>query len=152
MIAVSSCLLGMACRYDGNANLNESIKIVAKKYGVIPICPEQMGGLETPRNPCEIVQNEPAKVESDKGEDVTEAFVKGAEEALELAQYFGCEYAILKAKSPSCGSVNVYNGKFDRNLIPGEGVTTRLFRDKGIRVYNEHNYSDLLALLGARDG
>lgn len=152
MIAVSSCLLGVACRYDGNGNLNEDIKKLAKKYGVIPICPEQMGGMETPRDPAEIIRNEPLKVISNNQKDVTEAFVKGAEEALALVQYFGCEYAILKAKSPSCGSVDVYNGEFDRTLIPGDGITTRLLRAHGITVYNEHNYNELLEILGALNG
>lgn len=152
MIAVSSCLLGMACRYDGNANLNEDIKVLAKKFGVIPICPEQMGGMATPRDPSEIIQIAPLKVVSNKGENVTNAFVKGAEEALALAQDFGCDYAILKAKSPSCGSVNVYDGEFDRKLIPGAGVTTRLLRAHGIKVYNEDNYNELLELLGVLNG
>jgi len=152
MIAISSCLLGLDCRYDGGDNLIEDIKILAQTYGVIPICPEQMGGLETPREPAEIISRQPLKVISKVGTDVTKAFVKGAEEAVKLAKDYKIEYAVLKAKSPSCGSINVYNGCFEGRLIAGRGITADYFEKQGIRVFNENNFQELLEILEVSHG
>jgi len=107
----------------------------------VPFCPEQAGGLTTPRSPSEIIGGDgmdvlqgKARVINDKGEDVTEAFVKGAEEALKLARLIGADTAILKSKSPSCGTKCVYDGTFSGKLREGMGVTAALLLSEGIKI------------------
>lgn len=94
-IIVSACLLGVSCRYDGNSKPNEKIIDLKEKYNLIPICPEIMGGLPTPRMPAEIKDG---RVKTENGIDVTEEYKKGADEAIKLAKLFGCKKAILKEK------------------------------------------------------
>lgn len=132
----SACLLGINCAWNGSNKLNEKILELSKKEVLIPICPEQLGGLPTPRIPCEQIGN---KVVSKNGEDATAQFEKGAEETLKIAQIFNCKEAILKSKSPSCGSGLVYDGSFSGNLIKGNGVTTSLLKKNGIKVISEEN-------------
>ncbi len=133
-ILVSACLLGIACRYDGKSKPNEDIIKLTDKYNLIPFCPEITGGLPTPRHPSEIVGD---KVLNNIGEDVTKQYKKGAEEALRVAKLYNCKYAILKEKSPSCGSGKIHNGKFDGRYIAGDGITTRLLKENGIVVIGE---------------
>lgn len=140
-ILISACLLGCACRFDGRANFNEDINALRQKYKVIIVCPEVDGGLPIPRIPCEIVGE---RVINKEGEDKTQNFLRGAEIALYQAQKYGATVAILKAKSPSCGSGQIYDGTFTGTLINEDGFTTRLLKKHGIRVYNELNYKDLL--------
>lgn len=140
-ILISACLLGCACRFDGRANFNEDINALRQKYKVIIVCPEVDGGLPIPRIPCEIVGE---RVINKEGEDKTQNFLRGAEIALYQAQKYGASIAILKAKSPSCGSGQIYDGTFTGTLINEDGFTTRLLKKHGIRVYNELNYKDLL--------
>ena len=123
VILVSSCLLGCACRYKGDDCKNERILALAKEHVLLGVCPEQMGGLETPRAPSEIVGD---KVMSNAGRDVTAEYRKGAEAALYLAQLNRADFAILKAKSPSCGKGLIYDGTFSGSKVPGNGVTAAL--------------------------
>lgn len=139
-ILISACLLGCACRYDGRDNFNEAIHQLRQKYHVIIICPEVDGGLSVPRVPCEILGE---RVINRDGVDQTEKFLKGANIALNLAINHKVKFAILKAKSPSCGLGKVYDGTFSGILIDGDGVTTKLLKAHGIRVYNELNLGDI---------
>ncbi len=133
-IVVSACLVGFSCRYDGKANTVDWIKKLYQKGFALPVCPECFGGLKTPRTPCEIIEN---KVISAKGEDCTVPYLYGAFQALLLAQQFGAKFAILKAKSPSCGVSQIYDGTFTRRLICGDGMFTRLLRQNNFFVCTE---------------
>ena len=141
-ILVSACLLGVPCRYDAKGKADERLLALAKAHPLIPVCPEQLGGLSTPRPPAE---RNGERVLTQNGEDVTDAFRRGAEQTLSLARLLGCKTAILKANSPSCGSGSIYDGSFQKRLIPGEGMTATLLRQNGITVLSEQD--DLSALL-----
>lgn len=133
-ILVSACLLGINCKYSGGNNLNEKVLSYIANKEVIPICPEILGGLSTPRPPSEIIGK---KVLNNKDQDVTIEYQKGAEEALKLAKLFNVKKALLKAKSPSCGCGKIYDGTFSGTLIDGDGITTRLLKENGIEVITE---------------
>ena len=133
-ILVSACLLGEACRYDGEAKPCAAVQSLAEKAELIPVCPEVLGGLPTPRPSCEIVGG---RVLDCNGNDKTEAYQKGARDALRIAQENGCSVAVLKEKSPSCGCGQIHNGKFDGGLVSGNGITAELFLKNGIAVYGE---------------
>lgn len=130
-ILVSACLLGLNCKYDGGNNYSEEIDEFLKDYDVIPICPEIMGGLPTPRVPSEVLGD---KVITKEGKDVTLQFKKGAEEVLFLAKKYNIKKALLKAKSPSCGNGQIYDGSFSHTLVDGDGVTAKLLKENGIEV------------------
>lgn len=130
-ILVSACLLGVFCRYDGKARLNEAVAALREKHELVPFCPEIYGGLPTPRDPAEILDG---RVVTSKGNDVTAQYEKGAQEAVRLAQMMGCELAILQDRSPSCGVGSVHNGLFDGGLVDGDGVAARRLREAGIAV------------------
>lgn len=134
-ILVSACLLGINCKYDGGNNLKEELKELADLHNLVPFCPEVYGGLATPRIPSERLGE---KVVNKVGSDVTENFVRGAMEALRIARLFDCKYAILKEKSPSCGSNKIYDGTFTGTLTDGDGVTTELLKKHGITVITEN--------------
>ena len=136
-ILVSACLLGVACRYDGKSKEVSKIKELLKDHNLIPICPEQLGGLPTPRVPSE---KNGEKVINSEGIDVTLEYNKGAHETLRIAKLFNCKVAILKAKSPSCGFGKIYDGTFSKNLILGNGVTAQVLIDNGIKVFTEDFY------------
>ena len=139
-ILVSACLLGCPCRYDGKSKPNDAVLALMEHHTLIPICPEQMGGLATPRVPAE---RKGGGVFTERGGDVTEQYRRGAEEALRLAQLYGCKYAILKERSPSCGSGQIYDGSFSRRLIDGNGVTAQLLKAHGIKVLGESEVAGL---------
>lgn len=141
-ILVSSCLLGLNCRYSGDNCRNETILALAKEDTLIPICAEQAGGLPTPRDPSEIVGD---RVISNKGKDVTFEYIKGAETAVFAAQLNHVDFAILKTNSPSCGKGRIYDGTFTGNKISGDGFTVRALLAAGIPVYSEEE-TDLLPL------
>lgn len=130
-ILVSSCLLGLNCRYDGGNNYSKEVEEFLKNYEVIPICPEIMGGLPTPRTPSE---RQADRVINKDGKDVTEQYEKGARECLFLAQKYDVKKALLKLRSPSCGSKEIYDGTFSHTIIEGDGVTAELFKKNGIEV------------------
>ena len=140
-ILVSACLLGVKCRYDGKDNFSEKVKKLGEKHELIPVCPEIMGGLPTPREPSE---RRGEKVVSRTGKDVTDNFLRGAEETLRLAKLFSCDCAVLKERSPSCGSGRIYDGTFSSTLTEGYGVTAQLLRENGIKVYGENEIEKLL--------
>ena len=139
-ILVSACLLGCPCRYDGKSKPNDAVLVLMEHHTLIPICPEQMGGLATPRVPAE---RKDGGVFTERGGDVTEQYRRGAEEALRLARLYGCKYAILKERSPSCGSGQIYDGSFSRRLIEGDGVTAQLLKSHGITVLGESEVDNL---------
>lgn len=136
-IIVSACLLGENCRYDGKDNRMETLLVYLKDKDVIPICPEVWGGLPTPRIPSEIKGNQ---VVNALGEDVSEAFYKGACRALETAQKYHVKTAILKSKSPSCGLGKIYDGTFSRTLIDGHGVCVQMLLNAGIHVISSEEF------------
>lgn len=134
---VSACLCGEKCRYDGKVFISDTIKELVDNGKAIMICPEVLGGMSVPRLPCEIKNN---KVININNEDKTDNFMDGAIKVLELAKTYGIKKAILKEKSPSCGSKYIYDGNFNRNLIPGVGLTTKLLRENGIQVISDESF------------
>lgn len=143
-IIVSACLLGCDCRYKGDNCKNERIIDLSKEHTIIPVCPEQMGGLSTPRDPSEIVGNQ---FISNKGKDVTKEYTKGANMALNIAKLNNAKIAILKYKSPSCSKGMIYDGTFSGNLIEGNGITADLFMKNGIAVYTEDEIEQIEEVL-----
>lgn len=142
-ILVSACLLGVNCKYSGGNNLAVGLEeaLTERGYTIVPVCPECMGGLPTPRVPAERVGE---RVVNKVGEDVTPQFRKGAQAALEAALEHGCTVGILKKNSPSCGCGDIYDGTFTGTLVDGDGVTAELLKEHGIAVYNEDTYGRLL--------
>ncbi len=134
---VSACLCGEKVRYDGKAQTVDKIKKLCEEGRALPICPEILGGLSVPRQPCEIKDN---KVINKLGEDKTENFIKGGEQVLELCKKYNIKKAILKEKSPSCGSNHIYDGNFTRELIKGQGITAKLLMDNGIEVISDEEF------------
>ncbi|UTC43855.1 DUF523 domain-containing protein [Treponema sp. OMZ 857] len=145
MIIVSACLAGFPCRYDGKKAINPAVQQLVKEGKAIPVCPEQLGGLPTPRSAAEM---KAGKVINTDGDDVTEAFEKGAAVVLEIAQQYGCKDALLKARSPSCGKGLVYDGTFSGILTAGNGKTADLLMRNGITVMTEEEWSDIDLPLG----
>lgn len=139
-ILVSACLIGVNCKWNGENNLQEKLLELAKTCHVILVCPEQLGGLATPRNPAEVVTINPIKVMDQSGNDVTLSYIKGSKEVLRLVELFSIKKAILKARSPSCGNQEIYDGTFTKSLVPGEGVTAKLLKEHGVEVMNEVEY------------
>lgn len=139
MYIVSACLAGVRCRYDGNDNMCEAVKKLVEEGKAIPVCPEVLGGLSTPRIPCEqILQaNGEIKIVNKNGDDCTEAFSIGAQKTLQIAKIVGAQVAILKSKSPSCGCGKIYNGQFNKTLIFGDGLTTKMLKQNGLKIYDE---------------
>ena len=133
-LLVSACLLGVKCKYSGGDNLCPAVAALAERFWLIPVCPEQMGGLPTPRPASERSGD---RIVSRDGTDVTEQFARGARETLRLAKLLRCEGAVLKSRSPSCGSGAIYDGCFTGTLIPGDGVTAQLLKKHGIFVCTE---------------
>ncbi len=143
-VLISHCLLGEKCRYDGKANSFKALDSIKEKCTLFPICPEVSGGLSTPRNPSEIRDG---RVYMNDGTDVTEHFQQGAKKALDIAVKHGCSVAILKAKSPSCGSGKIYDGTFSSTLTDGDGVTARILKEHGLMVFTENQTEDIMRFL-----
>jgi len=177
MILVSSCLVGVNCRYDGKNNRNPELLRRLATGGILPVCPEQLGGLPTPRIPSEIIGGTAGdllnaypfileddddniklnitghqtinsfetdnltdcsvQIVNEAGKDITKNFLRGAHEVARLAMRAGVRYAILKARSPSCGCGQIYNGTFTNCMINGDGITAALLQRLGIKVYTE---------------
>lgn len=142
-LLVSACLLGIGCKYSGGDNHCQALltALEAGGHSVVPVCPEVCGGLPTPRPPAERCGD---RVMTQAGTDVTAQYRKGAETALALYQLCGCQAAILKANSPSCGCGTIYDGSFSHRKISGDGVTAELLRANGIPVYTEETFARLL--------
>ena len=139
-ILVSACLLGCPCRYDGTAKADPRVLALMERHTLIPVCPEQLGGLPTPRLPSE---RREGGVFDRGGKDVTVQYRQGAEEVLRLARLYGCTHAVLKERSPSCGSGQIYDGSFSHVLVPGSGVAAELLAQNGITVLGE-SQADIL--------
>ena len=130
-IMVSACLLGNNCKYNGGNNRSESLLRLLSDYTVIPVCPEVLGGLPTPRAPAEIVDG---AVTNREGVSVDKAFRQGAENALQIAKQEQPDLIILQSRSPSCGTKQVYDGTFTGTLVPGQGVFAAMAQQAGFRV------------------
>lgn len=144
MILVSACLCGINCKYNGGNNAREEYIRLFNEGKVIPICPEQLGGLTTPRIPCEIekgfsgedVLNNKAGVFNKAGKDVTDFFIKGAIDTVKIANALGIKKAVLKGGSPSCGCGEIYNGEFSGVKKKGNGVAAAALLNAGVEVFN----------------
>lgn len=135
MILVSACLVGINCKYSGGNNYNQKIFDLVKEGKAIPICPEQLGGLNTPRKPVELkVINGKRYAIDNEGKDFTENFERGALEVLKLAKNLNINKAILQPRSPSCGVNKIYSGNFDNKLVDGNGILAELLKQNGIDV------------------
>lgn len=132
MVMVSACLAGYPCRYDGKANPREDIIALVREGKAIPICPEQLSGMTTPRTPCEV--QEDGSVISRDGQDVTDTFREGARVTLGICKLYGISVAILKSRSPSCGCGEIYDGSFSGKKITGMGVAAKMLQENGIVV------------------
>lgn len=132
----SACLLGIKCYWDGRDKRNKKVVNLLREETLIPVCPEQLGGLSTPREPAE---QKGKKVYTKSGKDVSENFKRGAKQVLKIAGLFGIKQAILKQRSPSCGCGQIYDGTFSGKIIKGDGVTTVLLKKNGIRVMSEED-------------
>lgn len=132
-VLVSSCLLGEKCRYNGSGEEDVYVLEYIKDMQVYPVCPEVMGGMSTPRSPCEIYKG---RVVSKDGEDTTDYFVSGADMVVDLAKQEGIDLAVFKSRSPSCGCGKVYDGTFNGILIQGDGICVKKLKGNGIQVIN----------------
>lgn len=130
-ILVSACLLGENCKYSGGNNYSQAVCDFARGHQVVPVCPEVLGGLPTPRCPAEIVQG---VVTNKEGINVDREFRAGAAKALAIAKENGVELAILQPRSPSCGVKEIYDGTFSGTKISGQGVFAKMLMDEGVRV------------------
>ena len=141
MLLISACLLGCACRYDGKSKPHPLAVELARRGLAVAVCPEQLGGLPTPRKPSE---RQGGRVVMADGRDVTAEYRRGAEATLHLARLYGCTAAVLKERSPSCGKGQIYDGTFTGTLTAGDGVTAELLTAGGIKVYGESELKKLL--------
>ena len=141
-LIISACLLGESCRYDGKSKPCEAVERLKKEYELLPVCPECMGGLPTPRPPAEIQKD--GRVINREGRDVTANYRRGAEMTLELARHEDCRIALLKEKSPSCGKGQIYDGSFTGTLTKGNGICAALLLQNGIEVLGEGEVKRLL--------
>ena len=135
-ILISACLVGINCKFNGENNLLDKgiLDEISKRYHLLFVCPEVFGGLNTPREPAEMKDG---LVVTKTAKDVSENFKFGAEICLKIAKLNGCKKAILKARSPSCGSGQIYDGSFTKKLILGDGVAAKLLKENGILVFSE---------------
>ncbi|MGL4569744.1 MAG: DUF523 domain-containing protein [Clostridium sp.] len=145
MIIISACLCGCNCKYNGTNNENEQCIKLFKDRKAVLICPEQLGGMTTPRLPSEIRKiHGVEEVFTNANENVTNNFIRGAKESLNIAKLVNAKVAILKNGSPSCGSSLIYDGTFQNKKIKGEGFTAKLLRKNGIKVYGEDEINEEL--------
>lgn len=148
-VIVSTCLFGIPCRYDGKSVADETlIQKISAVCHPIPFCPEVYGGLTTPRDPAERIGD---KVISNHGKDVTGEYMRGAKECLRLAKMMGCQYALLKSRSPSCGKGTIYDGTFSGKLTEGDGVTAELLMKNGITVFDSDHVEEMLFALSDKE-
>lgn len=134
IILISACLVGIGCKYNGESNDYPNINTLLGRHTLIPICPEQLGGLPTPRNPVEIMGG---NVVDCNGNVFTKEFEKGADEVLKIAKMSGAQLVVLKSNSPSCGLGKIYDGTFSSTLIDGNGITANLLKENGFTVKTE---------------
>ena len=144
-VLISACLLGFECKYCGGSNklTEQQLAALGERFRLIPVCPETAGGLPTPRDPSERLGD---KVVSNQGRDVTAQYQKGAETALWLARRYDCKAALLKEKSPSCGSGLIYDGSFTGTLVTGDGVAAQMLKEEGLIVFGESDTELLITV------
>ena len=142
MIIISSCLAGINCKYNGKNNLHPCFEKLLQSGKAVPICPEQLGGLCTPRNPAEIIKDSSGEIKiiTNNGTDVTKEYFLGAKRALAIAKALNIKTAVLQSRSPSCGYGKIYDGSFSKKLINGNGITAELFIKSGIKVFDSETY------------
>lgn len=133
-ILVSACLLGVNCKYSGGSNFCPEVEALKHRYHLVPVCPEIMGGLTTPRLPAE---RQGEQVVNNAGVDVTAQYIRGAEETMKLGRMFHCKIAVLKSRSPSCGRDFIYDGTFTGTLVPGDGVAAERLKAQDYRIFTE---------------
>ena len=152
-ILISACLLGNKVRYDGRDNLLDHpvLQRWQQEQRIVTVCPEVSGGLPTPRPPAEIQNKFPLHIVTNDGEDVTPEFLAGAEHALSLAKEHNCCCALLKARSPSCGNLEIYDGEFNGTLVPGSGATADELMRHGVPVFNENQLDQLIDFMENMD-
>lgn len=138
MYIVSACLAGLNCRYDGKSCENKQIKKLVEEGKAIPVCPEQLGGLSTPREPSEIKNN---RVITKNGKDVTNEFYKGSDKAFYIARINSCKKAILKSNSPSCGCGLIYDGTFTGQKVVGDGFFAKILKENNIKIETEKDFT-----------
>ena len=148
MIAISSCLVGVNCTYKGSNHYIPRLKELVASGKAITICPEVLGGLSIPRDPCEIKGD---RVFSINQKDTTKEYYDGAYKALEIIKKHTIEIVLLKAKSPSCGKEYIYDGTFSHQLVKGNGITTKVLEENGIIVYNEDKIEEFLKEIEKRN-
>lgn len=134
LFLISACLCGIPCRYNATGAFEERFLPFLASGQALPVCPELLGGLPTPRPPCEIVKS---RVFSREGQEYTDAFAQGAALTLALAHAHGIRMAVLKERSPSCGPTRLYDGAFSGCTVPGKGITAALLYKNGILIHNE---------------
>jgi len=146
-VMVSACLAGVRCVYDGSHKRREELALLAQQKKAVLFCPEQLAGFQVPHEPSEIrggdgrdVLAGKARVAGHSGQDVTDAFLRGAQASLALARQHNIRRAVLKARSPSCGCGRIYDGSFTRRLRDGDGVTTALLKQNGVEVVTDEEY------------
>jgi len=137
MIIVSACLAGVECRYNGQASPIPEVIELVKRGKALPICPEVLGGMPTKRPPAEQCDGRIFAVD---GQEYTDEFITGAQIGLKIALLVGCKEAILKARSPSCGCGQIYDGSFSGQLIPGDGIFCKFLKEHGIRTCTEEKF------------
>ena len=153
-ILISACLMGQPVRYDGNSNeakvsaCAQQLSQWQQQQRLVPVCPEILGGLPTPRPAAEIHQQ---RVITRQGQDVTAAFIAGAEKTVAIARQQGVTAALLAARSPSCGSDGIYNGEFTGTLIAGMGITVQQLEQAGVRCFSPENFDQLCAYIQQRE-
>lgn len=145
-LLVSACLLGENCKYNGGNNYSPDVERLRERFELVSVCPEQLGGLPTPRVPSE---RGGERVLTRDGQDVTEAFRQGAERTLDIARAEGALRAVLQVRSPSCGCGMIYDGTFSGTLVPGKGVAAELLEKNGVKVYDRTRTGELLDEEGA---
>jgi len=142
-ILCSACLLGIKCRFDWVSKANKEILELLKDHTLIPICPEQLGGLSTPRHPAEIIATKPFKIVDKYWNDVSAQFLRWAWETLKIATTLWITHAVMKQRSPSCGCWEIYDGTFGWNIIKWDWLTTTLLKLHKIKVVSEENIQKL---------
>lgn len=145
MYLISACLVGVNCRYNGSNTLEEKLVELVEEGNAIAICPEILGNLPIPREPCEITKSEEGDITvvGESGEDYTTQFITGANKTLEICRVAEIKNAILQSRSPSCGYGKIYDGRFSGDMIVGNGITAELLSKNGITVFNEDNWKML---------
>lgn len=144
MIGVSFCLLGENCTYNGKNHLINELKFLYDQGIVVPVCPEVLGGLSIPRDPAEIISDDPLLIQTIHNQDVTNEYVLGAQKAIKLFLENNVKVAVLKFRSPSCGCDGIYDGTFSHTLVEGQGVFAKLCQQEGIKVFHENQIEEFL--------